>query len=100
MSTAPQNWILPQRLALRHPLADISAGRRRQRAMPRAAQVSWRRTTRAGLLGEPRSPVRPPRAGMRLRACEPVVRVVGQELVGPVTAPLLLRGIDDTGDMP
>ena len=48
---------------------------------------------------EPRVPVRPPASRHRLRAREPVVGRIGDEVVDPVVAPRRLRRIDHAGDV-
>src|SRR5437762_1710697 len=70
-----------------------------KRTMAYAALACRCRTPSTRMLDQPFGPVRPPRSLMRLRPRQPVIGIVGQEIVGPIVALLLLRRVYDAGDM-
>src|SRR2546422_4111082 len=72
-------------------LAYVHSGCGTKRAIACTALAGRCRTPSARVLHEPFGPVRPPRSRMRLRARQPVVRIIRQEVVGPIVALLLLR---------
>src|SRR5256885_15521074 len=78
-------------------LAYVHSGCGAKRAIACIALAGRCRTPSARVLHEPFGPVRPPRSRMRLRARQPVVRIIRQEVVGPIVALFLLRRVDDGG---
>src|SRR5215813_13051808 len=68
--------------------------------VPRVSSTPRRPPHATAVIGHPRIPVRPPAPRTYFGAGEPIVRRVGQQIVGPVIAFLRSRWIDHARDVP
>src|SRR5207237_8517837 len=67
-------------------------------------ELAFARNARRDLLAEirldPFAPIRPPRARLLLRSCEPILRGLGHFIAYPIPVLVRTRRIDHPGDMP